>query len=120
MQAGSFRPTVNSKFTYDPDFTANAYFAAGIKPIWIINSIFHLRSEVYLFQPTRPIVNVDGKAAFGKTLSGMQILGELAFVAQYQRISFNAFLDLSTSSNNPSMFGVTLGVLMPNEWFIEQ
>ena len=120
MQAGSFRPTVNSKFTYDPDFTANAYFAAGIKPIWIINGIFHLRSEVYLFQPTRPIVNVDGKAAFGKTLSGMQILGELAFVAQYQRISFNAFLDLSTSSNNPSMFGVTLGVLMPNEWFIEQ
>ncbi len=120
MQAGSFRPTANSKFTYDPDFTANAYFAAGIKPIWIINSIFHLRSEFYLFQPTRPIVNVDGKAAFGKTLSGMQLMGELAFVAQYQRISFNAFLDLSTSSNNPSMFGVTLGVLMPNEWFIEQ
>ena len=120
MQAGSFRPTVNSKFTYDPDFTANAYFAGGIKPIWVINSIFHLRSELYVFQPTRPIVNVDGKAAFGKTLSGMQILGEMAFVAQYQRISFNAFLDLSTSSNNPSMFGVTLGILMPNEWFIEQ
>lgn len=120
MQAGSFRPTVNSKFTYDPDFTANAYFAAGIKPIWIINSIFHLRSEFYVFQPTRPIVNIDGKAAFGKALSGMQVLGELAFVAQYQRISFNAFLDLSTSSNNPSMFGITLGILMPNEWFIEQ
>lgn len=120
MQAGSFRPTVNSKFTYDPDFTANAYFAAGIKPIWIINSIFHLRSEFYVFQPTRPIVNIDGKAAFGKALSGMQVLGELAFVAQYQKISFNAFLDLSTSSNNPSMFGITLGILMPNEWFIEQ
>jgi hypothetical protein len=40
-------------------------------------------------------------------------------VAQYQRISFNAFLDLSTSGYNPSMFGVTLGILMPNEWFLE-
>ncbi|MBO4724016.1 MAG: patatin-like phospholipase family protein [Bacteroidaceae bacterium] len=120
MQAGSFRPTVNSKFVYDPDFSANAYFAAGIKPIWIINSIFHLRSEVYVFQPTRPIINVDGNAAYGKAMRGMQVMGELNFVAQYQKISLNAFVDLSTSSSNPSMFGVTLGILMPNEWFFEQ
>lgn len=119
MQAGSFRPTVNSKFVFDPDFSANAYFAAGIKPIWIINSIFHLRSEIYVFQPTRPIINVDGIAAYDKAMRGMQVLGELNFVAQYQKISLNAFVDLSTSSSNPSMFGVTLGILMPNEWFLE-
>ena len=119
MQAGNFRPTVNSKFIFDPDFSANAYFAAGIKPIWIISSIFHLRSEIYVFQPTRPIINSDGAAAYGKVLRGMQLMGELNFVAQYQRISFNAFIDLSTSSINPSMFGLTLGILMPNEWFIE-
>ena len=119
MQAGNFRPTVNSKFVFDPDFSANAYFAAGIKPIWIINSIFHLRSEVYVFQPTRPIINIDGAAGYGKAMRGMQIMGELNFVAQYQKVSLNAFVDLSTSSTNPSMFGVTLGILMPNEWFLE-
>ena len=119
MQAGSFRPTVNSKFVFDPDFCANAYMAAGLKPIWIINSIFHLRSEFYIFQPTRPIVESQGVAVYGKPLSGMQVMSELAFVAQYQKISFNAFLDLSTSDYNPSMFGVTFGFLMPNEWFIE-
>ena len=119
MQAGIFRPTVNSKFVFDPDFCANSYFAAGIKPIWIINNIFQLRSEVYVFQPTRPIINVDGFAAYGKPLRGMQVMGELNFVAQYQKISLNAFVDLSTSSNNTSMFGLTLGILMPNEWFIE-
>ena len=27
MQAGSFRPTVNSKFVFDPAFCANAYVA---------------------------------------------------------------------------------------------
>ena len=119
MQAGHFRPTVNSKFVFDPDFSANSYFAAGIKPIWVINSIFHLRSELYVFQPTRPIVNDDGKAAYGKVLRGTQLMGELNFVAQYQKISINAFIDLSTSSNNTSMFGLTLGILMPNEWFLE-
>lgn len=119
MQAGNFRPTVNSKFVFDPDFSANSYFAAGIKPIWVINSIFHLRSEIYMFQPTRPIVNVDGKAAYGKVLNGTQFMGELNFVAQYQRVSINAFVDVSTSSNNASMFGLTLGILMPNEWFLE-
>ena len=120
MQSGSFRPTVNSKFVYDPDFSANSYFAVGIKPIWKINTIFHLRSEFYLFQPTRPIINDNGKAAYGKALHGTQMMGELNFVAQYQKISINAFLDLSTSSSNPSMFGLTLGILMPNEWFLEQ
>ena len=119
MQAGNFRPTVNSKFVFDPDFSANSYFAAGIKPIWVINSIFHLRSEIYLFQPTRPIVNEEGQAAYGKVLQGTQIMGELNFVAQYQRISLNAFVDVSTSSNNASMFGLTMGILMPNEWFLE-
>jgi NTE family protein len=119
MQAQHFRPTPNSKFVFDPDFAANSFFAAGIKPIWVINSVFHLRSEIYVFQPTRPIVDLGGKASYGKPLTGTQVMGELNFVAQYQRISLNAFVDVSTSSNNASMFGVTLGILMPNEWFLE-
>ena len=119
MQAGHFRPTVNSQFQFDPDFAANSYFAAGIKPIWVINSVFHVRAEAYWFQPVRPIKVVDGEAVYGKALSGTQMMGELNFVAQYQKISFNAFVDLSTSNNSPYMFGITLGVLMPNEWFLE-
>ena len=119
MQAGQFRPTANSQFIFDPDFCANAYFAAGIKPIFRINSIFHLRSEFYYFQPTRPIINDEGKAAYGKVLGGTRFMGELCFVAQYQKFSFDAFVDMSTSSNIPYMIGLTLGILMPNEWFIE-
>lgn len=119
MQTGCFRPTVNSKFIYDPAFSANTYVAAGVKPIWIINNIFHLRAECYSFMPSRPILNDDGQAVYGKPFTGYQMMGELAFVAQYQRISFNIFYDISTSDYNPSMFGVTFGILMPNEWFLE-
>ncbi len=119
MQAGAFRPTVNSQFVFDPKFCANAYLAAGIKPIWKINSIFHVRAEAYAFQPTRPIHNDNGLPVYGTPYSNMEFMGELTFVAQYQSFLFNAFIDLSTSSYNPSMFGLTLGILMPNEWFLE-
>jgi len=119
MQVGSFHPTANSKFIFNPDLSANAFFAVGIRPIWLINDIFHLRSEAYLFQPTRAIENVDGKASYGQPLSGLQMLGEVAFVAQYNRVSFNAFFDWSTTSYSQFLWGVTLGILMPNEWFIE-
>ena len=119
MQAGHFRPTANSQFIFDPDLISNVYFAAGVKPIWVINNIFHIRTEAYVFQPTRPILNNEGQAAYGKPLSGTQIMGELNFVAQYNKISFNTFFNFSTTSYNPYTFGVTFGILMPNEWFIE-
>ncbi|MCQ2127167.1 MAG: patatin-like phospholipase family protein [Bacteroidaceae bacterium] len=119
MQAGAFRPTPNSRFMFDPEFRANAYLAAGLRPIFIINSIFHVRSEVYAFQPSRTILNADGIAEYGKPLGGFQLMGELNFVAQYNKICFNVFADFSTSRYNASNFGVTLGYLLPNEWFIE-
>ncbi|MBO4560473.1 MAG: patatin-like phospholipase family protein [Bacteroidaceae bacterium] len=119
MQAGHFRPTANSQFIFDPDLISNVYFAVGLKPIWIINNIFQLRTEAYLFQPSRPILNDEGQAAYGKPLTGTQVMGELNFVAQYNKISFNTFFNFSTTSYNPYTFGVTFGILMPNEWFIE-
>ncbi len=120
MQAGSFRPTPNSQFVFDPDFSANAYFAGGIKPIFVINSIFQFRSEFYAFQPSRPINDADGQAEYGETLVGMQLMGELNFVAQYNKLCFNVFADFSTSRFNKSNVGVTFGYLLPNEWFIER
>lgn len=120
MQAGAFRPTPNSMFMFDPDFRANAYLAGGIKPIMIINSIFHIRTEAYVFQPSRPILNVNGQAEYGNPLEGVQLMGELNFVAQYNKLCFNVFADFSTSRYNSSNFGVTLGYLLPNEWFIER
>lgn len=120
MQAGAFRPTVNSQFSFDPDFRANAYIAVGIKPIYVINSVFQFRSELFAFQPSRTIVNSNGIAEYGDPLHGVQLMSELNFVAQYNKLCFNVFADFSTSRYNTSNFGVTLGYLLPNEWFIER
>lgn len=119
MQAGHFEPTVNSKFVFDPSFCSNAYLAAGIKPIYLINNIFHLRSEVYAYMPIYPILNDNGSAYLGKMFSRPQFMGELSLVAQYGKINCNVFFNFCSSDNHSSIFGVTLGVLMLNERFFD-
>ena len=119
MQAGHFEPTVNSKFVFDPSFRSNAYLAAGIKPIYLINNIFHLRSEVYAYMPIYPILNDNGSAYLGKMFSRPQFMGELSLVAQYGKINCNVFFNFCSSDNHSSIFGVTLGVLMLNERFFD-
>ena len=119
MQAGKYEPTVNSRFQFDPSFRANAFIAGGIKPIWVINNVFHVRSEFYSFIPVRTIINDDGDAAYGNGLDGAQFMSEFSFVAQYNRLNFNVYFNATSSGYRSATFGVTLGILMPNEWFIE-
>lgn len=119
MQAGRFAPTVNSKFVFDPAFRSNAYLAAGIKPIYIINNILHLRSEFYAFVPVYPILNDNNKAYIGDPFSHSRFMGEVSLVAQYGKINCNVFYNFCSSDNHSGIFGVTLGVLMLNEWFMD-
>lgn len=51
MQAGEFTPTPHSQIMYNDAFRANQYISAGIKPIWVFNDMFHLRTELYGFLP---------------------------------------------------------------------
>ena len=51
MQAAEFSPTPHSKLMYNEAFRANQFLAAGIKPMFIFNDMFHLRGEFYGFMP---------------------------------------------------------------------
>ena len=119
MQAGRFEPTVNSKFMFDPSFRSNAYLAAGLKPIYLINNILHLRSEMYAFLPIYPIMNDNGKAYIGDPFTKLQFMGELSLVAQYGKINCNVFYNFCSSDNHSSIFGITVGLLMLNERFFD-
>lgn len=122
MQAGRFEPTVNSIFIYDNIFRANQYVAYGIKPVYIFNRYLHLRGEFYGFLPFSPIrCDVNKNAYYGETFSTMSFLGEISLVATYSRISANLFVNISGDTDrfdSPS-FGVTFGILMPGERFME-
>ena len=119
MQAGRFEPTVNSKLMFDPAFRSNAYVSAGVKPIYIINNVLHLRSEMYAFLPIYPIMNDNGKAYIGDPFTQMQLMGEVSLVAQYGKINCNVFYNFCSTDNHSSIFGVTIGLLMFNERFFD-
>lgn len=119
MQADKFEPTVNSQFIYDPSFRSNEYIASGIKPIFLLNNYMHLRSEFYLYLPIRPIINDKGKPYLGDYFSKASFLGEISLVAQYGKVSANAFVNFSNSNWNTTTFGITVGLLILNEKFIE-
>lgn len=119
MQAGHFEPTVNSKLMFDPSFRSNAYLAAGLKPIYIINNILHLRGEVYAYLPIYPIMNDNGKAYIGDPFTQLQFMSEISLVAQYGKINCNAFYNFCSSDNHSSIFGITIGLLMFNERFFD-
>ena len=47
MQACDFSPTPHSELMYNEAFRANQYIAAGIKPIYVLNDMFQVRTEFY-------------------------------------------------------------------------
>lgn len=120
MQAGYFAPTPNSQFMYDNNFRANEFMALGIKPIYVVNSHIHLRAEAYGFIPFRPILEDDNlKAYYGDSFTHSAIMTEASIVARYGRVSANTFISARSTNWSSLTFGVTVGILMLNEKFIE-
>lgn len=59
---------------YNEAFRANQFLAAGIKPIFVFNDMFQVRSELYGFMPIFPIKkNALNKAYYGKAFSALNI-----------------------------------------------
>ena len=121
MQAGSFTPTMNSLFNYDPKFRANQYVAGGITPIIKLNSFLQLRPGFYAFVPYRMIKeNSDGTAGYSKKrFNDFQYIGEVNLVGHFSNISASVFANYYSSSKNNVNFGITLGWFMFNERFLE-
>ncbi len=84
MQAGEFAPTPHSKLMYNEAFRANQYVAAGIKPIYIFNDMFHLRGEFYGFIPIFPIEKnrIEQSILWKSFLKGLNIWEKFLLFAQ--------------------------------------
>lgn len=121
MQAGSFTPTMNSLFNYDPKFRANQFVAGGVTPIIRLNSFLQIRPSFYAFVPYRIIKeNSDGTASYGKRrFNDFQYIGDLTVAAHFSGLSVSAFANYYSSHKNSVSFGLTLGWFMFNERFIE-
>ncbi len=121
MQAGTFAPTPSTIFTYNTDFRANQYLAAGLKPIYTLNSYLQIRLEAYAFLPIYPILqNDEGKAFYGKPFSTLANLEELSVVGRFSTFVISAYLNHSSSNPRSVNVGISLGWYMFNNRFIEQ
>lgn len=122
LQAGEFTPTPNSKLSYIEAFRANQFVGAGIKPIYTINKLFHLRTELYGFLPIFPIKkNSINKAYYGKAFSLREFayMGEVSLVCQLPFGAISAYVNHYSSPHNNWNFGLTLGWQLFNYRFIE-
>ena len=120
MQASEFAPTPHSQIMYNEAFRANQYMAAGIKPIFILNDMFHVRTEFYSFLPIFPIKrNADNEAYYGKAFSEFQYLGEVSVVCQLPFGTIAAYLNHYSSPRREWNVGLTLGWQLFNYRFIE-
>lgn len=120
MQAGEFAPTPHSQIMYDEAFRANQYISAGIKPIWVFNDMFHLRTELYGFLPIFPIKrNEMNQAYYGKAFSEFQYMGEVSLVCKLKFGAISAYVNHYSSPKNEWNVGLTLGWQLFNYRFIE-
>ena len=74
MQAGEFAPTAHGQLMYNEAFRANQFVGAGVRPVYRLNQMFHVRGEFYGFMPIFPIErNSINKAYYGKAFLVLNI-----------------------------------------------
>lgn len=120
MQACDFSPTPHSELVYNEAFRANQYIAAGIKPIYVLNDMFQVRTEFYGFVPIFPIMkNAFNKAYYGKVFSRFEYIGELSLVCHLPFGAISAYVNHYSSPKKEWNVGITLGWQLFNYRFIE-
>lgn len=120
MQAGEFAPTPHSQLMYNEAFRANQYAAAGIKPIYIINDRFQLRTELYGFVPIFPIrKNTLNKAYYGSAFSHFEYMGEVSLICHLPFGAISAYINHYSSPRREWNVGLTIGWQLFNYRFVE-
>lgn len=120
MQACEFAPTKHSQLNYNDAFRANQFVGTGIRPIYRINQMFHLRGEFYGFMPIYPIErNFLNKAQYGKTFSKFEYLGEVSFVCQLPFGDISMYVNHYSSPKREWNVGLSIGWQLFNYRFIE-
>ena len=120
LQAPAFTPTLHSQTVFNEAFHANNYIALGIKPIWKINDLIHLRSEFYAFQPLRKIVPGENNIArYADFKIKPEYIGEISAVMKLPFASISAFVNHYSSPKGEWNFGLNIGFLINTPRFCD-
>lgn len=117
IQAPAFQSTPYSRTIFNPKFSANQFFAMGIKPIVNFTDQLHLRTEFYCFLPYKTI-NADSEnlAYYSKPFSSVKFMTESTLVFNFKLASAGIFANYNNANWN---FGLNIGILLFNPKFTE-
>ncbi|MCP2045172.1 patatin-like phospholipase family protein [Pontibacter sp. HSC-36F09] len=111
--APAFHPLSDSRTLFLDRFRAHEFVAGGLQYVYLITPRLEARTEGYLFQPYRPILQNDRQQAYyGKKLTGTGVAATAAVV--YHGILGPAALSLNYYNDKSKEWGVLfhLGFLL--------
>lgn len=113
--APAFLPTAASHSAFHPEFRANSFLAAGLVPVYKINSSMSARLGGYAFVPLRAIhQDADGSAVYGKWFGNPQAWAEAAFSYKFPFATLSGYVNYATIAGDHWHCGLTFGVhLLP-------
>lgn len=111
--ADVFCPTPSSNNSFRANFRANSYLAAGLTPIYNINSNLSARVGVYGFVPLRSIERAaDDAARWGRWLRDPQAFCEAALAYHFPFGTLAGYVNYSTISGSRWNVGLSFGVFV--------
>lgn len=120
LQTPAFTPTLHSKVVLNENFRALSFASGGLKPIYLINNKFQVRTEYYVFVP---FVNIKQTANNNveriKGIKKINHFGELSVVYNTPIGSISIFGNYYSRPKSDFNFGLNIGLLLGNSKFIE-
>jgi NTE family protein len=120
IEASAFQPTPHSRTVFNEAFCANQYAAIGLKPIYNITDLLHVRGEAYWFVPYKNISHQpNNTAAYTNPFVSSQFIFETSLVLNLKLASAGMFVNYYSSATSNWNFGVNIGFLLFNPKFTE-
>lgn len=120
IQAPAFTPTPHSKVVLNEAFRALSYAAGGLKPIYLINKNFQLRTEYYAFVPFINVKQGPNNAVEKvKGIKNINHFGEISVVYNTPIGSISIFGNYYSEPKSNFNYGINIGILLGNSKLIE-
>jgi NTE family protein len=120
IEAPAFHPTPHSQTAFNDAFCANQFAAVGLKPIYNITDVLHLRCETYWFVPYKTFKRGDNNSVYySKPFVSSQFMAQTALVLNLKLVSASMFVNYYSTPANNWNFGLNIGFLMFNSKFTE-
>jgi len=112
VAAPAFMPTPSAGNYYNPVFRANSFLAAGVVPIWKINSSLSARLGLYGFMPLRKIVSdEEGHATYNRRwFSNPDFYGEADVCYSFPFGTLTAYCNYSSEPARNWNCGISFGI----------